>query len=274
MAVYAGMLEAVDTNVGRLLTYLEEIGEADNTVTIVVSDNGADNNEQDKIFPEWYAKNFDMSYEAMGLPGGYVNYGPGWAGASSTPLHLFKGSASEGGMRVPFIVHYPAKIQKGKLTDSFAYVSDVTPTLLELAGVPAHGGSYDGRKVQKITGKSMVRFLRGDADGVHDPGDTIAYELAGSAAVFRGNYKMMRNNPPFGDKKWRLYRYKEDPLELDDRAEAEPKRFAEMQAAYDAYAEEVNLIEVPDDYNPVTQIQKNVDRNQGKEQTKKVPILD
>ena len=61
---------------------------------------------------------------------------------------------------------------------------------------------------------------------------------------------------------------------LDDRAEAEPKRFAEMQAAYDAYAKDVNLIEVPDDYNPVTQIQKNVDRNQGKEQTKKVPILD
>ena len=274
MAVYAGMLEAVDANIGRLVAYLQKIGEADNTLIIVASDNGADNNEQDKTFPEWYAKNFDMSYEAMGLPGSYVNYGPGWAGASSTPLHLFKGSASEGGMRVPFIVHYPAKIQKGKLTDAFAYVSDVTPTLLELAGVPAHDGSYDGRKVHKITGKSMVGFLRGDAERIHDPGDTIAYELAGSAAVFRGDYKMMRNNPPFGDKKWRLYRYKEDPLELDDRAQAEPKRLAEMRAAYDAYAKEVNLIEVPDDYNPVTQIQKNVDRNQGKEQTKKVPILD
>ena len=87
--VYAGMLEAVDANVGRLLAYLEEIGEADNTVIIVLSDNGADNNEQEKIFPEWYAKNFDMSYEAMGLEGSYVNYGPGWAGASGTPLHLF-----------------------------------------------------------------------------------------------------------------------------------------------------------------------------------------
>ena len=85
---------------------------------------------------------------------------------------------------------------------------------------------------------------------------------------------MMRNNPPFGDKKWCLYRYKDDPLELDDRAESEPERFAEMQADYNAYAKQVNLIEVPDDYNPVTQIQKNVDRNQGKEQTKKVPILD
>jgi arylsulfatase len=274
MEVYAGMLEAVDANIGRLLAYLEEIGEADNTVMIVVSDNGADNNEQDKTFPEWYAKNFDMSYEAMGLPGSYVNYGPGWAGASGTPLHLFKGSASEGGMRVPFIVHYPGKLQKAKLTDAFAYVSDVTPTLLELAGAPAHDGSYGGRKVQEITGKSMVSFLQGDADRIHGPNDAVAYELAGSAAVFRGDYKMMRNNPPFGDKKWRLYRYQDDPLELDDRAESEPKRFAEMQAAYNAYAKEVSLIEVPDDYNPLTQLQKNVNRNQGKEQTKKVPALD
>jgi len=274
MEVYAGMLEAVDANVGRLLAYLEEIGEADNTVMIVVSDNGADNNEQDKTFPEWYAKNFDMSYEAMGLPGSYVNYGPGWAGASGTPLHLFKGSASEGGMRVPFIVHYPGKLQKAKRTDAFAYVSDVTPTLLELAGAPAHDGSYGGRKVHEITGKSMVSLLQGETDRIHGPNDAVAYELAGSAAVFRGDYKMMRNNPPFGDKKWRLYRYQADPLELDDRAESEPKRFAEMQAAYDAYAKEVSLIEVPDDYNPLMQLQKNVKRNQGKEQTKKVPVLD
>jgi arylsulfatase A-like enzyme len=120
----------------------------------------------------------------------------------------------------------------------------------------------------------MVSFLQGETDRIHGPNDPVAYELAGSAAVFRGDYKMMRNNPPFGDKKWRLYRYQDDPLELDDRAESEPKRFAEMQAAYNAYAKEVSLIEVPDDYNPLTQLQKNVKRNQGKEQTKKVPVLD
>jgi arylsulfatase A-like enzyme len=274
MEVYAGMLEAVDANVGRLMAYLEQIGEAANTVVIVVSDNGADNNELDKTFPEWYAKNFDMSYEAMGLKGSYVNYGPGWAAASSTPLHLFKGSASEGGMRVPLIVHYPKKLQKGKLTDAFAYASDIAPTLLELAQVPAHNGSHDGRKVHPITGKSMTSLLRGETNGVHGPDDAVAYELGGSAAVFRGDYKLVRNYPPFGDKKWRLYQYQKDPLELDDRSEAEPKRFAEMQAAYDAYAKDVSLIEVPDDYNGFTQLQKNVKRNQGKEQTQKVPIVD
>jgi arylsulfatase len=274
MAVYAGMLEAVDDNVGRLLAYLEEIGEADNTMILVVSDNGADNNEQDKVFPEWYAENFDMSYEAMGLKGSYANYGPGWASVSDTPLNLFKGSASEGGMRVPLIMHYPARLQRGVTTNAFAYVSDITPTLLELAGVPAHQGSHGDRKVHEITGKSIVSLLQGETKQAHEPNDAVAYELAGSAAVFRGDYKLMRNNPPFGDKKWRLYRYTTDPLELDDLTKSEPKLFAEMKAAYKDYAKEVSLIEVPDDYNPLTQLQKNVKRNQGKEQTKKVPMLD
>ena len=274
MAVYAGMLENVDANIGRMIAYLEEIGEADNTLILVLSDNGADNNEQDKNFPEWYAANFDMSYEAMGLKGSYANYGPGWAGASGAPLHLFKGSASEGGMRVPLIMHYPKALKRGLKTDAFAYVGDITPTLLELAGVSAHSGSHGGRKVQEITGKSMVGLLRGKSERVHGPNDTIAYELAGSAAVFRGDYKLVRNNPPFGDKQWRLYRYTADPLDLNDLSQSEPKLMAEMVAAYAAYAKDVKLIEVPDDYHPVMQLQKNVARNQGKEMTDKVPVLD
>ncbi len=177
-------------------------------------------------------------------------------------------------MRVPLIVHYPAGLRSGVTTDAFAYVSDITPTLLELAGVSAPAGSYNGRKVHKITGKSRLSFLRGEKDRVHGPHDAVAYELAGSAAVFRGNYKLMRNNPPFGDRKWRLYRYTTDLLELNDLAQSEPAVFAEMMAAYDRYAKDVNLIEVPDDYHVLAQLQKNVARNQGKEQTDKVPVLD
>ena len=153
MAVYAGMLENVDANMGRLMAYLEEIGEADNTVIVFMSDNGADNNEQDKIFPEWYAANFDLSYERMGLKGSYVNYGPGWAGASGAPLTLFKGAASEGGLRVPLIISGPAGIQSGVTTDAFAFVTDITPTLLELAGVSARRA----RMVAKRSTRSTAR---------------------------------------------------------------------------------------------------------------------
>jgi len=271
MAVYAGMLENLDDGVGRLMAYLEEIGEADNTLIILKSDNGADNNEQDKLFPDWYAANFDLSYEQMGLPGNYMNYGPGWAGASGTPLFLFKGSAAEGGMRVPFIVSGPG-VQKGITTNAFAYVSDITPTLLELANVSAPSGTYNGRKVHPISGKSMLPFLKGEKDYIHASDDPVAYELAGSAAVFQGEYKLAKNNPPFGDKKWRLYKVIEDPTETNDLSEQEPEIFAQMIASYESYAKEVNLIEVPDDYNPVLQVQKNVARNQAKEILDKVPL--
>ena len=98
--------------------------------------------------------------------------------------------------------------------------------------------------------------------------------MAGSAAVFRDGYKLMRNNPPFGDRQWRLYRPNEDPVEINNLAQAEPELLAELVAAYARFAEEVNLIEVPDDYNPIVQIQKNVARNQGEEVTDTVPILD
>jgi arylsulfatase A-like enzyme len=270
MAVYAGMLENMDANIGRLIAYLKEIGEADNTLFLFMSDNGADNNEQDKTFPEWYAKNFDLSYERMGLKGSYVNYGPGWAAASGAPLNLFKASASEGGMRVPLIIAGPG-VRRGATTDGFAYVSDITPTLLELAGVAQPSGSYGGRDVHAISGKSMLNFLVGRADRIHGPEDAVAYELAGSAAVFRNGYKLLKNNPPFGDKKWRLYRTGEDPVETDDLSEQKPEELAALVAAYERYAKEVRLIEVPEDYNPIMQVQKNVERNKAKEMLDKVP---
>jgi len=274
MEVYAGMLDNVDAAMGRLMAYLEEIGEADNTVIVFMSDNGADNNEQDKVFPEWYEANFDLSYERMGHTGSYVNYGPGWAGVSSTPLTLFKGSASEGGLRVPLLISGPAGIRKDVQTDTFAFVTDITPTLLELAQVPEPQGTYNGRDVQSIYGTSMLSYLRGESDYIHAPGEVVIYEMAGSAAIFRDGYKLTRNNPPFGNRQWRLYRQVEDPAEVNEFAEAEPEMVAELIAAYGEFAEEVNLIEVPDDYDVILQVQKNTARNQGEEILDRVPLLD
>jgi arylsulfatase A-like enzyme len=274
MSVYAGMLENVDANMGRLLAYLEKIGEADNTVIVFMSDNGADNNEQWKSFPEWYAANFDLSYERMGQRGSYTDSGPGGAGASGTPLTLFKGAASEGGLRVPLIIAGASGVRSGVMTDAFSFVTDITPTLLEMAGVSAPTGSYGGKDVHPINGTSALGFLRGDEEQIHGPNDVVAYEMAGSAAIFRGPYKLARNNPPFGDKQWRLYRPLEDPTESTNLAASNPKLLAELEAEYARFSKEVNLIEVPDDYNPIKQIQKNAARNQGKEMTDTVPILD
>jgi arylsulfatase A-like enzyme len=102
----------------------------------------------------------------------------------------------------------------------------------------------------------------------------VIYEMAGSAAIFQDDYKLTKNNPPFGNRPWRLYRPVEDPAEVNDLAAANPDMVAAMISQYESFAEAVNLIEVPDDYNPIQQIQKNVARNQGKEVLDEVPILD
>jgi len=207
----------------------------------------------------------------MGLPGNYMNYGPGWAGASGSPLTLFKGSASEGGMRVPFIATGPG-FESGKISNEFVYVADLTPTILEIAGVPHHTGTYSGRKVHPISGTSMLGYLQGKADFVHGEGTAVCYELAGSAAVFSDGYKLLKNNPPFGDKQWHLYRNVDDPTESNDLSAERADVLSRLIAAYEKYAKDVQLIEVPADYNPVLQVQKNVERNQVREILDKVPV--
>ncbi len=271
MAIYAGMLENLDANIGRFISYLKEINEYDNTVFLFISDNGADNNEQDKVFPDWYAANFDMSYDKMGLKGSYMNYGPGWAGASGTPLKSFKGSASEGGMRVPMIIAGPG-IQKGVLTNEFVFVSDITPTLLEMLNIDVPRGIYKGREVHDITGNSILSFLQGNSESSYSQSKYVVYELAGSAAIFRDNYKLTKNNPPFGDKQWRLFHLIDDPTESNDLSDSNPEMVKDMLDYYNQFTEDVKLIEVPEDYNPVLQVQKNVERNNVEELKEKVPV--
>src|SRR5579871_3330527 len=94
MAVYAGMLEYMDYSIGRLLDHLKAKGILDNTVVVFMSDNGGEAAKLQAMFPAYYAKNFDLSYERLGEKGSYSEYGPGWASTSMTPFSNFKGSAA------------------------------------------------------------------------------------------------------------------------------------------------------------------------------------
>src|SRR3546814_1311701 len=95
-----------------------------------------------------------------------------------------------------------AGIRSGGISDGLAHVTDILPTLTELAGVAGHGGSWRGRAVEPVTGRSLVPMLKGAAGSVH--GDApLGYELSGNAALFRGDYKLVRNLAPTGDGEWR-----------------------------------------------------------------------
>lgn len=270
MQVYAGMVDNMDVNIGRLMAYLESIGEADNTVIIFMSDNGADATELQNIPPyePWYRGNYSYTYPSdlseglteLGQKGSFSAYGPGWASVSNTPTSYWKTYSSEGGVRSPFIIHYPAKINAGQLTNKFAYVSDILPTLLEISGTNVDEAYADKTNIIKPTGKSMMPLFSGESQVVHQPESMVGYELAGSSALFNENLKLVRNLPPKGDGQWRLYDIVKDPGEVNNLAEQMPEKVNMMVKAYEEYAKNNNVIPVPEGYDPRMQLMKNAQR--------------
>ena len=252
MAVYAGMLEYMDQSIGRMLDHLRQRDMPDNTAVVFVSDNGGEAAQLMAIYSDYYAKNFDLSYEHLGEKGSYSEYGPGWASASMAPFTNFKGLAAEGGIRAPLIIRYPAAVSAGVRTDAFAYVTNVVPTLLVFAGVDA-----SEKAAAVLAGRSMVPLLTARADHVHAPDEAIGYEAAGGTAVYRGEWKLVRSVPPYGDRKWRLCNLRDDPNEASDMSSAEPELARAMLSDFGAYAARNGIIEVPADYDVIRQARAN-----------------
>lgn len=251
MAVYAGMLEYMDMSIGRVLNDLKQNGMLENTIVIFMSDNGGEAHELMDHFPDYYAKNYNLTYEHLGQKGSYVEYGPAWASVSMTPFSSFKSSASEGGVRAPLIISFPKSILMGQRTDAFASVVDIVPTLLQYAGVSQSSGS------PALSGRSMVPLLKGESSQIYSAEVVISQELSGGVAVYQGDYKLVRNVSPYGDRKWHLYNLRSDLTESTDLASSEPKRVKSMTAAYTEYANKNGVVEVPDDYDINAQAIKN-----------------
>ena len=267
MQTYAGMADNMDHNIGKLLGYLKEIGELDNTLIVFLSDNGADPNllSAQAQYRDWYTKNYQYSamedykgdYSPMGQKGSYADYGPGWAAAANTPNSYFKTFSTEGGLRVPLIVRYPKAVPAGSKSNTFAFVKDVYPTILEVTGVDMPGNTYKGKKVNAPDGTSMWSVLTGQADKVHADSEAIGYELAGSSAVFKGKYKLSQNPAPKGNGEWELYDISVDPSELNNLSSDEPLLVKEMIDDYTKYERENSLVPVPEGYNPLLQVLEN-----------------
>lgn len=270
MQTYAGMLDNMDVNISKLLAHLEDRGIADNTIVVFLSDNGPDPNQLplSDAYREWYQANydkvyiedFDGDYSSMGQKGVYADYGPGWAAASAVPGSYFKTFSTEGGLRVPLIVRFPGVVEPGSRINSFSYVRDIMPTLLELAGVDMPGPVYDGRDINVPDGISMLPVLKSETDTVRGDDNPVGYELAGSSAVFQGRYKLMQNLEPKGTGDWELYDIETDPSELTNIADQMPDLVEELIAFYASYSERVNLVPVPEGYNPLEQTVINAKR--------------
>ena len=257
MAVYAGMVDAMDHHIGRLLTYLKETGQYDNTVFIFTSDNGPACTDVDSNKVAWEnlylklwmkANGINRDYETLGTRGSYINMGMTFASSAASPLAYYKFWVGEGGMRVPLIISGRGIPEKGKMSNAFTYVTDITPTILDIAGVTPHQGNYQGRRIEPMIGKSLLPLVNGDVDQVYHADETIGYELTGHAALFKGDYKIVKNRGPVGDDAWHLFDIVNDPGETTDLKEEMPERFADMMAAYRSYTIENNVLPIPEDY--------------------------
>ena len=259
MAAYGGMIDHMDVHIGRVIDHLKNTGQYDNTIIIYMTDNGPDWSQPNVGGGEaWYNANYpETAVEDIGVQGSFSSYGPPWAQVAAAHLSGFKTFSTEGGLRVPFIIRYPEWIEAGQ-TNEFVFVTDLSATLLEIAGATHPGTSYKGRKVFPMNAKSILSLMRGETSTHRGSDEWLGYELFGNSAIFQGDYKALRlgawlqSTGVEGAGEWQLYDLKNDPSELHDLGEREPDRLAEMVVKYAEYSESMGVIDVPADFDPVS----------------------
>ena len=254
MEVFAAQLEYVDVQIGRVVETLERIGELDNTLIIVTSDNGASGEGGlAGTFNETYVLNglqtpFDASMrnlERWGQWDTYPHYHAGWAMAGNTPFRYFKQSEHRGGQADALVVHWPNGIDaKGEIRNQYHHISDIAPSIMEAAGIefPA---SYHGIEQQPFTGVAM-NYSFNNADAANAKKRQY-YEMYGNRALWEDGWKAVTLHAnrmpwelnvilPFEEDVWELYHVAEDFSESIDLAEQFPEKLEALKKAFDEEA--------------------------------------
>ena len=239
--VYAGFLSHADAQIGRLLDYLEEIGERENTLIIVVSDNGASGeggpngsvNEMKFVngLPDNMQDNLRM-LDDLGGPKTYNHYPNGWAMAFNTPFKMWKRYEFNGGTADPCIISWPAGLAaKGELRGQYHHAVDLVPTILDV---------LDVEPPERIKGHVQVPFdgvsMRGSFDDADAPTNrrTQFYSMLGSRGIWHEGWKAITTHPTlsgwshFNDDEWELYHTDVDRAELHNLASEHPEKVREL----------------------------------------------
>ncbi|MGH3493722.1 MAG: sulfatase-like hydrolase/transferase, partial [Sciscionella sp.] len=233
-AAYAGMLEHADRELGRLVTFLEQIGQLDNTLIMVLSDNGANREGSEhgtvnamRYFnqvPDSVAANLAV-LDQVGSVALVNDYPLGWAMAGNTPLKRYKGNAHGGGVRDPLLVHWPERIRDGGgMRHQFHHVIDLTPTVLEAIGVEAPTELF-GIPQQPIEGTSLLYTF--DKPEAPSTKQTQYFEIVGHRGIWHQGWKAVAWHRPgtsFDDDEWELYDLDHDMSESHDLAAEQPER--------------------------------------------------
>ncbi len=234
MEIYAAMVDYMDMSIGRIVNYLEEIGQLDNSIIVFISDNGAEHWDLSSAPPPIgkFAANFDNSPENTGREGSFIFYGSEWAHVSNTPFSRYKGTTYEGGIRSPAIVYWPDKITQGQLSRAVTHSTDWFPTFAELAGA----------EIKNVSGKSLVGLLTGAVDRVRDDHEAVGFEVWRKRGIVANGFKLVSSGKPNQIVDWELFNMQTDPSEQSDLATKRPKIFNTMLQHWDDYVTNNNVI--------------------------------
>lgn len=251
MEVYAGFLSHTDAQLGRLVSFLQGLGALDNTLLLVMSDNGASaeggphGSFNEHRFTHDRLDDLADTLGRIDQLGGhraYNHYAWGWAWAGNTPFRLWKRYTWLGGVRVPLVVHWPAaSLRPAGVRGQFAHAVDVMPTVLEACGVPPPA-TVDGVEQQPMAGASLMATLHDEEAPA--PRRTQYFELLGSRAIYHDGWKattdhvgaqltvereLIPGSHDFDRDRWALFDLRRDFSEAVDLADAEPERVAELE---------------------------------------------
>ncbi|MEN8201499.1 MAG: arylsulfatase [Bacteroidota bacterium] len=242
MELYAGMVDNLDFNIGRLLNYLKDIGEYDNTLIVFISDNGAAGNDfyHHPTYAPFIRKHFNEDFESMGKANSFISYGPQWAEAGSSPFLLYKGFATEGGMLAPMIVSGPGVSLKNDISHGFLSVMDLAPTFYEVAGA-SYPEKYKGKEVYPLKGQSLLPFLSGRSGSIHSADYVFAMEHYGHAMLRKGDWKITNIKTPLLEENFMLFNVSEDLAEIHDLKTIEPEKYEELLGEWRKYSSEISL---------------------------------
>ena len=265
MEVFAAQMEYVDHQIGRVVKELTRIGELDNTLIFVTSDNGASGEGGlAGTFNETYVLNgLQTPLEAnlrhlddWGKANTYPHYHAGWAMAGNTPFKYFKQSEHRGGQADHLVVHWPNGIKaKGEIRNQYHHISDIAPTIMEAAGISVPE-EYNSVKQQPMDGVSMLYSV--DAPNAPNKKTRQYYEMFGNRAIWVDGWKAVTLHAgrmpwelnvtlDFAQDKWELYNVAEDYSESNDLAEQYPEKLAELQKIFDEEAWKYNVYPLYDD---------------------------
>jgi arylsulfatase A-like enzyme len=248
MEIYGALVDNADQNVGRIVQFLRETGQLDNTIIMITSDNGANAVAGPKGVMNLIGRRVgaveDMALNQRLLKQGkvgtqdtYICYPTGWTQVSNTPYRFFKRTPMAGGIRVPLVVHWPAGIaEPGTLRRQWVHVTDILPTLIEVTGATLPQ-DFNGYRTRQLDGFSFASVIKDPTSAAKR--DRQYYELQGNRAFISGKWKIVSLQTPNKEivlNNWMLFDLDEDPAEIKDLAASQPAIVARLVAEFDAEA--------------------------------------